>query len=390
MRPSKIAEYLPGFGHDILVLTHTYGPSKIDDSVLRILDPSFNRYRVGFKRFVWLGNRLYCEIRNRCGRYHSIYSRWLARAMSEFKAEIDAFSPELVFASYSPVESLELGLSIAGERKIPLISDFRDGLLYEPIEEKLLNRHASVAAHYTNVEKRAVQESRVITCALPGLCHYFENHYDISTAIALPNAFDRSDFDDLPHIDLSDEFFHIVHTGSFALSDITCDITPWVQALETLLHAHQGLASRVRWHQLGRLNRKEQKLLSNLVSRGIVIDHGEVHRSHCLAFQKRADLLLLITSVTRKSVTPGKIFEYLCAGRPILGLTDGSFAAEILMSTGAGRVVHPARINEIQLALLDAINGNWDLEPNIPVIEEFSIDAQMKKLDHIIRELHQQ
>lgn len=387
MRPTKMAEHLPGLGHEILVLTHTYGPSTIEGSVLRVHDPSFNRHRIGAKKLIWLRDRLFCEILNRCGRYHSIYSRWLNRASREFKAEIKAFAPDLVFSTYSPVESLELGLRISRDLNIPLISDFRDGLLFEPIEEKRLAMHDCVRLHYLSIEKHAVQESHAITCALPRLCRYFEDHYGIDTTVALPNGFDPNDFRDLPKIEIEKDAFNIVHTGSFARSDITCDIAPWARALEHLFIDHPELSSRVRWHQLGRLDKREQGLLSTLVSKGIVIDHGEVDRDHCLAFQKQADLLLLITSLTRQSVTPGKIFEYLGADRPILGLTDTTFAAEILKITRAGRIVHPAREDQIQQALLDAITGNWRPEPDQAAIEGYSIDAQMKTLARVIRDL---
>ena len=64
---------------------------------------------------------------------------------------------------------------------------------------------------------------------------------------------------------------------------------------------------------------------------------GALDRNQTLALQRRADTLLVLTEgASGPSVATGKLFEYLGAGRPILVLGEGTAAADIVRSAGAG------------------------------------------------------
>ena len=72
-----------------------------------------------------------------------------------------------------------------------------------------------------------------------------------------------------------------------------------------------------------------------------LIDHGYVSHEKSLQLIKNARiLLLLIPNSKGKEITTGKIYEYLAAYRPIIGIgpTDGD-AADILNETGHGKMI---------------------------------------------------
>jgi glycosyltransferase involved in cell wall biosynthesis len=182
--------------------------------------------------------------------------------------------------------------------------------------------------------------------------------------------------------------FHVVHTGRFALSDAGCDIAPLVDALHRLLAARPDLVRTLRLHLLGDLTRREKRMLAGLARLGVARIHGAVDRLRALAFQRRADLLLLVTAASRSSVATAKIFEYLQARRPILALTGHTFAAEIIEKTRCGWVVRPRSAPEIRAALerlIDDPGREQGLDLSAAAIQDYSFPKNMGRLEEILR-----
>ena len=67
---------------------------------------------------------------------------------------------------------------------------------------------------------------------------------------------------------------------------------------------------------------------------------GPVSRDESLRAMQSASALLLLQPGTTVSV-PGKLFEYLATGRPILALTEESETAELVRASGVGVAVLP-------------------------------------------------
>ncbi|MBK5118223.1 MAG: hypothetical protein JJE23_15085, partial [Thermoleophilia bacterium] len=61
-------------------------------------------------------------------------------------------------------------------------------------------------------------------------------------------------------------------------------------------------------------------------------------RERSLALQRHADALLLLAQPARSQLVNFKLFEYLAAGRPILGLCAGTEAGRILGGAGVPTV----------------------------------------------------
>lgn len=349
-RALQMVKYLRASGHEVSVLTHSYSGDRISgEEPIRIHDASFNRQRTSCRRFAWLRRRLKCEALNRMGIYASIYDAWKNRVRVHAAEIMKVTHPDALLATYPPLETLEIGLRLSQQYHLPLVADFRDGLLFEPIESKRLRRFACVRRAYEEIERQTAANAAALVTVSGPLSEYFRRAYGHERVITAANGFDPDEsVMTLPEVALEPGCFHIVHTGRFALSDASCDIAPLVQALHELLAARPDLARTLRLHQLGELSRREERLLTRLVRRGVVRLYGKVDRSQALAFQRRAGLLLLVTAPDRSSVATGKIFEYLQARRPVLALTGPTFAAEIIRKTRSGWVVSPLAANEIR------------------------------------------
>ncbi len=392
VRPARMARYLPRFGHQVYVLTHTYGKTDLDNpQVMRVKDFSYNKDRKGIKKLQFLVLRLITEALNFSGFYHSIYSWWRNRVNRFAERIIQVVQPEVIIATYPPLETLEIGLALCRRYRIPLVSDFRDGLLFEPIEQKRLNQYRCIREHYASVEREAARYSAAITAIAEPITDYFKKTYGLTNAWVISNGYDAEDFKDLPaDIGLDRDHFHMVFTGRFALSDTFNRVDFFFTALRLLLKQYPGLSKRLRLHLLGEYRRGELVELQDLIDQQVIVPHGFVERKQALAFQKAADLLLIITPPDRRSATSIKIFEYLCSGKPILALTHQTVLADIIRDTQAGWIVHPHKPVEISRLLHQLITRPEfykSLKPNPQKIKQYAVKPQLEKLSCILKQL---
>jgi glycosyltransferase involved in cell wall biosynthesis len=157
---------------------------------------------------------------------------------------------------------------------------------------------------------------------------------------------------------LDGERVNLVHTGGLsAPRGLGRDPRPLFEALKRLVARRPEVAARLRVVLAGTLSPEDELLLSEVGS-GIPVEHvGSLARDTALALQRKADALLLLTSPTHISHASGKLFEYLTAGRPILGLASGNEAARIISETSTGITVHPSDVDGIVRSLEQVVDG---------------------------------
>lgn len=396
-RPVQMAKYLPQLGHPVTVLTHSYRGDRFDDqsgdqTVIRVKDISYNKDRAQFSRKLqWLGLRLFTEILNKCGIYHSIYSWWKRRVIKHSDRIIREVDPDIVLATYPPVETLELGLYFSRKYNIPLIADFRDGLLFEPIEDKRINQYRCIRDTYRDIERQTLRHARFVTTICSPITRYFRDTYPQTSAVVetISNGFDPDDYRDIPVQDsFSSHNFNILHVGRFSLSDPTISADGFFKALRQLIHEKPHLKNTIRVHLAGELNRAELDSIQDLIQENIVIYYGLVPRGHCLGMQRQADLLLIITRPGRRSAVSAKIFEYLYSRRPIIALTHQTVVEEIVNATQTGWVIHPADVPRIKERLEESVSQFLNHSPaatGSPAWEQFSIKEQLGKLARLLQ-----
>ncbi len=102
-------------------------------------------------------------------------------------------------------------------------------------------------------------------------------------------------------------------------------------------------------------------------------DLGYVPHAQSVAWQKRADILLLLLRKEEesKAILTGKFFEYLAAGKPILafGPTDGDLA-DILKKTSAGTICEFADEDSVRKAFTNLWAGRGKITETTPEAEE--------------------
>lgn len=391
-RPLKMVKYLKRQGHNVYILTHNYRESfSYINNEIRIYDINKNSYHKLIYYPVRSIQKIYEKFLSK-GKPKSI---WVNNVKKKSKKIIDICAPDVIIATYPSIQVAEIGLFFSTEYNIPLITDFRDGLLFESIESVAIKENKKLKGYYEDIEGKIVNLSKHIITVSPPLSSYFEQKYKLKNVSTIPNGFDHEDYNE---ISLNSEtilkfdtaHFNIVYTGRFSFSDSGTNVREFFCAFSKLLNHTNVIKKKVVLHLFGEFSAIELEIFKPFIKSQNLFIYGLLPRSIVLNYQREADLLLLITNQERKSVATGKVFEYLVAQKPIFALAKGVYAGEIITDTESGWVVDGSNIEEIYLALISIV-GNRDyyneIKPNMDKINIFSRENQIIELNNIINEV---
>jgi glycosyltransferase involved in cell wall biosynthesis len=382
-RSVKFARYLSQFGYDPAVVT---GPLSGAESSLR--DETFHRE---LPESLAVRRAAGPEPASSSG-WNARGERWLRRrsAWGEWwrdaaAAAGDAVGPvDLVYASMSPWESGDAAARVAAERGLPWIADLRDpwaldesfvypSRLHRSLEVRRMGRLlASAAAVVMNTP-----EAAQVASALPALAG--------KRVAAIPNGFDLDDFSGPPPAP-DPAHFRIVHTGHvhtevaredgrarFARRALGGMLGPvdffarshvyLLQAVDRLLADRPELRSTIQVHLAGPLSELDRLELPE----GLVRYHGYLPHADAISLMRSADLLFLplhdLPRGSRARIVPGKTYEYLASGRPILAALPDGDARDLLSGTESAYVCRPTDVAGMQAVLEERVQAFRDGVP---------------------------
>jgi hypothetical protein len=109
------------------------------------------------------------------------------------------------------------------------------------------------------------------------------------------------------------------HFGSLGGSR---NVEIFLNAIRLLFREDPGMEGAVGLDLYGTCDRRSMAHIRKFPSPGVISVHGRLSRMESLAAMRQSDVLLLIQNTEEFSVEtiPSKVYEYLQAGRPILGL----------------------------------------------------------------------
>ena len=169
-----------------------------------------------------------------------------------------------------------------------------------------------------------------------------------------------------------------------------------LMAIGQLLNQYRELKNNLRVFFIGNIDYEEKTEMENTIISFAMqknfIFKDWVNYKKLLKIQRSADLLLLIKGSKRNTevVIPGKIFEYIISGRPILALVPDGAARDLIMETNTGICVYPNDVEGIKNAIL-ALYHKWEnnqlkIEPNYEAIKKYDRKNLTKKLAAILDE----
>jgi len=300
---------------------------------------------------------------------------WLPFAKRKIKAIVREHKIDLVFISGPPFSPMLLGKWIKDKFKIPYVVSFRDdwsngqSRLDNPppkafcVKERKLEHNALKLADHIVVVNRAYK--RDFMALYPDIADY---KYTVIT-----NGFDEDDFSNpINPRGFETDKLQIVHPG--VLFGRRHPGLIW-QALVNLVNQGKIDPEKVKIHIYGRnfASFVFQGWEDNAIIQKIVHLHSYLPHQETIKILMQADLLLLFSGPGVKSDAelPGKLFEYLRSGKPILGVINPQgVCAEILDKARSGWIANAEDVDAIEKQLLEKyqlwredrlqINPDWE------------------------------
>jgi glycosyltransferase involved in cell wall biosynthesis len=148
-------------------------------------------------------------------------------------------------------------------------------------------------------------------------------------------------------------------------------------------------------HLWGDIDLKNQMLSQRLGVESSVIIEGYLPKDETVRKLKEADILYLPLELNppqhQTLYLPGKLFEYLWLGKPILAFAEDSDCKDILIESGLGMVFSPFETDEAADFLRKILLGDIDIsrrfKANSSFINSFSFDRKAKELAALFDQL---
>ena len=160
------------------------------------------------------------------------------------------------------------------------------------------------------------------------------------------------------------EFFHITYSGGLEM--LRNPFSLW-KAIHELTKSNSSFKNDLKLNFYGSLaDDVKQTIIDEDLSSNLIV-HGYVSHQDSLNAINKANVLLLTNfdNVASKGIIPGKLFEYMATGNPILavGPTDAD-VERILSKTKAGEYFNHQEVDNIKTMILNIYN-QWLANPNV-------------------------
>jgi glycosyltransferase involved in cell wall biosynthesis len=294
---------------------------------------------------------------------------WVPYAIASARQLLSQRSFDCIVTTSAYESTHLIPLALPGVRPA-WVADFRDGWTFHPHKPP-----------YPTVAQRRLDvwlERRVVTTAERTIVVERPVGEDLRRrlgvdAVHVPNGWDpelAADARSAQPPALDPKRLVLVHTGKLSGGWGRHPGTLF-EAMSLLQERSPAAAARIQVVLAGRLDVAERRLIESAGLSTMLSHVGQLTRAEALALQGRADVLVLITAPDLVWELPGKLFEYIGAGRPVLALAEGNEAARVVHETGVGWTVAPLDVPAIAQALERIAAGDVRTEPDEAVIERY-------------------
>jgi hypothetical protein len=332
---------------------------------------------------------MYREYLSLTGRGHRVLDPergWPARASDWFTANLPDRPDVVIGMTTGHVGSLVAARRIADHFASPLVLEFQD-----PCPSLEMKIHAAEIAAL----EQAIQASALILTTTRSMAEDIAVRHSVSRDRIVPVFMSYDEAQPPARSDDRGRSTVILHAGALAGGQGR-NVRIVVRALAKAIARHPEYGEQLRLDLLGAGvgGAEAIRLARDLGIGRIVRLLPEEPRDEALARMSRSGILLLVKYADPKysSQIPGKLFQYLGRGLPILGVMPvKSEAADILQLSGLGAVFDNQDLDGItdfisELAV-DAERLSARYAPNWDFIQQFSIASLGRQLDDLLSDV---
>ena len=309
---------------------------------------------------------------------------WVPFAVARGRKLCRDWKPDLIYASGPPFSTFLVADRLARSCGAPWVAEYRDRWVDDPYFNNWPSWRKRIL---TRLERRLMSRCASIVTVSEPWAQRFGEKFGKQVSVAM-NGFDPRDFplDEMPMPPLSRDKLTILYSGSIYAGKR--DPAPLFKALK-------ALGDRRRDVQVIFLGTKAD-YVTPLAAQFGVTDTVEVRPAvpylESIRMQCQADVLLLLQwdGAEEQGHTPAKLFEYIGAMRPILGigLEDG-VPANIIRRHGLGLFTKDPELirQQIETWLDEKQKGGALPDHPTEVRIGFERDNQYKKIEILLEDI---
>lgn len=320
-RTLRFAQHLPAFGWMPLVLTAD--PRAYEQTADDLLAEVPGDLVV--ERAFALDTARHLAFKNRYPGFLARPDRWMSWRFDGVRKGLQMIRghrPAAIWSTYPIATAHDIGYALHKKTGLPWIADFRD-----PMAQDDFPTDPKTWQNFKEIEERVLHNAAQSVFTTPGAAQMYRERYpDCAQRVAvIENGYDEESFrgseaylDEGP---LNPGKITLLHSG--IIYPYERDPRPFLDALAQRVAAGQisarDICVRLRASAHDDFLRAEiaQRKLEELVELAPPISYRQA-----LNEMMRADVLLVLQASNCNAQIPAKLYEYLRARRPILGLTD--------------------------------------------------------------------
>ena len=286
---------------------------------------------------------------------------------------------DLILASGPPFSTFRLANRLAGRLGRPYVLDYRDPWTNKPHTPRS-PRRATVQE-----EARLLEGCAAATIVSPSLGLDLDQRFQVGRKLhVVTNGYNSEELADIVPYHFG--HFAIVYVGTFYPPKRV--ISPVLAALKSIKGSTDNKAEDWYFHYYGAHEDHVRKEAKKFEVMHRVVLHGMVPRRQALSAARGASVCVVITSVEEdativdKGIVPGKLFELLGLGVPLLLVVPpGSDIETIARNTGGVCTFSGSDVENIASYLRGLMRGP-SFETKIP--ESYAWTNIIKRLDIIL------
>jgi len=383
-RASRFSRYLVDYGWSPHVVTaHVRAYERIEPTK-DVLPAS-----VGVTRAFALDAQRHLAINGRFFRISALPDRWVSWALGAIPTSVYWIyrkKVDVILVTFPLATTVLIGLVLQVLTRKPLVVDFRDSMTEEDYPRDAFTRRVWVWIE-RNVMKRG---SRFIFTTPSAREMYLKRYPKLRPEdfVVIANGYDENDF---LNIDTtrkqSGEPFRLLHSGVIYPDER--DPRAFFRAIQRLKRD-----GRINFRTVGidlRATGSDnyyRDLLKQLGIEDIVKLLPSISHQEAVQDIADADALLLFQGASCNHQIPGKVYEYLRSGKPILALTStAGDTATLLQETGGATIADLANEDAIYAALdqfLESLRQGTHPTPDQRRVQRYTRKNGTQQLAHVL------
>jgi glycosyltransferase involved in cell wall biosynthesis len=323
---------------------------------------------------------------------------WLPYAVSRAIRLHEGEKFDAIYTTSPPRSTQLIGLCLKILIGVPWVMELRDPWYAPPSKKEIWDHRVPRLRRWLEerVHSMLLRNADAIVVMTDGHARELREHFGVreDKLYVVPNGFDEEDFcraEVITESPFAKGYIHIGHFGT---------VYPkfggkFFPALAGLLRESPELKDVLRVNVIGFPDDETQRWAQSDDLRGVIQFHKLMGHAEAIEAMRASHFLLLFYAHERiaQVSAPGKLYEYLRVGRPILAVTYDGGVKRHVEGAQAGWVLPPDDPQAIQRMLRQIIHDHWSDTPSDPqppspeYVAQFQYESLAAKLAQAMDEV---